>query len=67
LRLNDLPDDYWNTYLSRIGAMDNEAVAQAVAELIDPDRMVEVVVGDAEKVQKELEEIAEVDLVTTGG
>jgi predicted Zn-dependent peptidase len=47
--------------------MDSADVAQAVAELIDPERMVVVVVGDAEKIQKDLEEIAEVDLVTSGG
>ncbi len=67
LRLNGLPDDYWNTYLARIGAMESDDVAQAVAELLDPEHMVVVVVGDANEIQDDLEEIAEVELITSGG
>ena len=67
LELNDLPADYWNTYLKRISATSSEDVAAAAAELLDPDRLLIVVVGDAKEVQEDLEEIAEVEVVTTGG
>ena len=67
LELNDLPDDYWTRYLAAIAGMTSDAVADAAHELLDPDHMVVVVVGDADAVKESLEEIAEVELVTSGG
>ncbi|GJM20668.1 MAG: peptidase M16 [Planctomycetota bacterium] len=67
LELNDLPSDYWNGYLRRIAATTSEEVQTAAQQLLDPERMLIVVVGDAEKVKDELEEIAEVDVLTTDG
>jgi zinc protease len=67
LELDDLPPDYWNDYLKRISSTQSEAVVEAARQLLDPDRLLIVVVGDAAQVQEDLEEIAEVDVVTSGG
>lgn len=63
LELNDLPADYWNRYLTRIASSTSESVLEAARQLLDPERMLIVVVGDAEKVKDDLEEIAEVDVI----
>lgn len=67
LELHDLPADYWNTYLARINAASSDSVAEAAAQLLDPSRLIMVVVGDAEAVQEELEEIAEVEVIKSRG
>jgi len=67
LELNDLPGDFWNTYLKRIHGATPESLAAAAAQLIDPSRLIMVAVGDADAVQEELEEIAEVEVVRDRG
>ncbi len=67
LELDELPADYWNTYLERIASTTSEAVVAAAQQLLDPERLLIVVVGDAKEVQEDLEEIAPVEVVTTGG
>ncbi len=67
LELDELPDDYWSTYLERISSTTSEAVVAAAKQLLDPDRLLIVVVGDAQRIQEELEEIAEVELIKSGG
>ena len=42
----DLPDDYYDTYAANVRALDISRVSEVVQELIRPDRMVWVVVGD---------------------
>ena len=67
LQLNDLPADYWSRYLQRVSGISSEDVATAAAQLLDPDNMVVVVVGDAQKVAEDLKEIAEVEVITSDG
>jgi zinc protease len=67
LELNDLPEDYWTRYLASMAGMTSEAVVDAARQLLHPDDMVVVVVGDASEVKESLEEIAEVEVITSGG
>ncbi len=66
LELNDLPGDYWATYLQRIAATSRDDVAAAARDLLHPDQMVIVVVGDAAQIQESLEEIAPVTVIKEG-
>jgi zinc protease len=67
LELNDLPDGWWNDYLQRISATTSEDVARAARTLLDPERLLIVVVGSADDVKEELEAIAPVEVITEGG
>lgn len=67
LELNDLPADWWTDYLQRITATSAEDVSHAARVLLDPERLLIVVVGDASEVKEELEKIAPVDVITEGG
>ncbi len=48
----DLPDDYFNTYTSRILAVTKQEVERAARTYIDPDKIAIVVVGDRKKIEK---------------
>jgi len=52
-----LPDDYWQTYRDRLEAVTEADIRSAANELIDPDQLLCLVVGDAAKVRPELEAI----------
>ncbi len=66
LELNDLPRDYWNTYLKRISQTTSADVAEVAQALLDPDQMTIVVVGDAKAIKESLEEIAPVEVISEG-
>ncbi|HET7588027.1 MAG TPA: pitrilysin family protein, partial [Gammaproteobacteria bacterium] len=46
----DLPHDYWDTYPKRLKAVDLKDVHQAAKEVIDPHKLVWVVIGDLDRV-----------------
>jgi predicted Zn-dependent peptidase len=49
-----LPDVWWQTYRSHLEAVGADDVLAAARELLDPDRYLMLVVGDADKVRDEL-------------
>lgn len=50
-----LPDDYWQTYRDNLDAVSASDVHAAANDLIKPDELLCLVVGDASKVRAELE------------
>ncbi len=54
--VHDLPEDYWERYRDRIEAVTPEDVVDVARRRMDPDRMVAVVVADADEVAADLEE-----------
>jgi zinc protease len=50
-----LPDDYWQTYRDKLEAVTEGDVRSAAADLLAPDQLLCLVVGDAAKVRAELE------------
>ncbi|MER3525403.1 MAG: hypothetical protein C4326_15520 [Ignavibacteria bacterium] len=50
--LYNLPDDYFNSYTSRILAVTKKDVERVARTYIDPDRIVIVVVGDRKKIEQ---------------
>jgi len=64
LELNDLPRDWWSDYLQRVTATTSADLQRAATDLLDPSRLVIVVVGDAARVKPDLENIAPVDVIT---
>ncbi len=59
LKLHGLPDDYWDTYRSRVLAV-SEAQARSFARFLDPDQVLVTVVGDAEAIEAPLREFGPV-------
>jgi len=60
LRTNALygrPDNYWETVAPRYQAMTAAELDAALKGAVDPDRMVWVIVGDAEKVKPQLDKL----------
>ena len=50
-----LPEDWWRTYRDHLEAVQADDVVATARELLDPDQYLMLVVGDAEKVQADLE------------
>jgi zinc protease len=49
-----LPDDYYQTYISRVQLLTTETVNRAARLLIQPARTVWVVVGDRSKIEADV-------------
>jgi zinc protease len=49
-----LPDDYYQTYISRVQSLTTDTVNRAARLLINPDRTIWVVVGDRSKIEAEV-------------
>jgi len=64
LQINGLPAGWWNDYMQRVVSTRIADVQEAARDLLSPDRLRIVVVGDAEAVKAELEQIAPVDVVS---
>ncbi len=65
----DLPDDFWDTYSTRLRLLTLEDVANAATSTIHPDRLVWVVVGDREKIEPGIRELGlgEIQLLDADG
>ena len=64
-----LPDDYYDTYPQKIRALTLEEVARAAKNVLHPDKLIWVVVGDREKIEAGIRElgIGEVKLIDSDG
>jgi len=52
--LYDLPGDFLDTYVARVGAVTLDDVRRVAAENVDPEKVVVVVVGDRSKIESEM-------------
>ncbi|MCB0208478.1 MAG: insulinase family protein [Anaerolineae bacterium] len=66
-RLTGVPIEELNDYLPNIEAVTAEDALEAAAKYIDPDTPIIVVVGNAEEVEAQLEDIGEVVVVDADG
>lgn len=62
--LYGLPDDYLDTFVPRTMAVGADRIGAAARDLIDPARMVLVVVGDLDAIRPQLDAVAALDGVT---
>ncbi|MEO1582022.1 MAG: pitrilysin family protein [Pseudomonadota bacterium] len=65
----NLPDDHWSTFADRTRALTIEEVREQAERVIQPDRMIWVVVGDLAKIRESIEAlgIGEIRLLDTDG
>lgn len=57
LVIYDLPDDYFDTTRARIAAVTRDDTLRVARELVAPDRLAVVVVGDAEQIEAPIREL----------
>ena len=58
-----LPDDYWNTYPGQVRSLSDQQISDAAEAVVQPDKMVWVVVGDRSKVETDIKELGYGDLI----
>ena len=63
LDVHGLPDDSLDTYRSRVRAITPEVVAAAAKELLHPERLAIVLVGPAEAIVPQVEDLGSVEVV----
>jgi zinc protease len=66
-RLYDLPDNYLETYVGKVLAVNADDIRRVARKHIDLDNIVICVVGDAKKVKPDLDFFAAVDVYDTSG
>ena len=52
-----LPDDFWNTYADKVRSLDLPQVSAAAKEVLHPDKLVWVVVGERKKIEAGIREL----------
>jgi zinc protease len=52
-----LPDDYWNRYPEQVRALSDEQISTAASDVVKPDGLVWVVVGDRAKIEPAIREL----------
>ena len=64
-----LDDDYWNTYAQNVRDLSLDQINEAAANVIKPDNLVWVVVGDREKIESRIRELefGEITLLDADG
>ena len=58
-----LPDNYWDEYPDMVRSLSDEQISGAAEEVIRPDNMVWVVVGDRDEIESKIEELGYGDIV----
>ncbi|HEY9680715.1 MAG TPA: pitrilysin family protein [Oculatellaceae cyanobacterium] len=66
-KLYDLPEDYLRTYSDKVMAVTPDDIRAAARKMIDLNNIVITIVGDADKVQKDLQYFAPVEVYDTSG
>jgi len=52
-----LPDDYWNQYPEQVHSLSDEQISNAAKQVVQPDKMVWVVVGDRAKIEAGIKDL----------
>lgn len=65
----DLPDDYWDTYADKVRGLSLKQVNDAAEDIINPENLVWVVVGDREQIESRIRELelGEITLLDVDG
>ncbi|MBQ7502088.1 insulinase family protein [bacterium] len=56
MKLYELPDDYYDTYVQNIESVDNKSMSVPRQLFFQPNRMEAIVVGDAKAIEKQIKE-----------
>ena len=52
-----LPENYFETYAEKVNALNLDQIKTVAKEIVHPDQMVWIVVGDQAKIQKGIDEL----------
>lgn len=67
LRVHGYPLDFWERHAERLRNLSPEAVAEAVARYVDPERLTFLVSGPAALIEEQLQDLGEIVRVGTPG
>ena len=59
----DLPENYWEEYPDMVRSLSDDQILDAAVDVVRPDNMIWVVVGDRSKIEEEIEDLDLGDIV----
>lgn len=65
----DLPDDYWDQYADQVRGLNLQEIKAAAKEVVQPDKLLWIVVGDRNKIEAEIRELelGEISIIDADG
>ena len=63
LKLYDIEDDYYNTYLSKVNAITREEIKETAEKYLHPDNLVISVAGNPKEIEENMKQICEVSVL----
>ena len=57
------PDDYWTTYPDKVRAVSDQQISRAAEDVVKPDGMIWVVVGDRTKIEQGIRDLGYSDII----
>ena len=58
-----LPDSYWDTYAEQVNALSLEDVQSIASDVLNPEELIWVVVGDRKQIEQGLRELNMGDII----
>ncbi|HMQ70394.1 MAG TPA: pitrilysin family protein [Ignavibacteria bacterium] len=62
LKLNDLEDGYYNTYIKKVNELTKEEIKEAANKYLHPDKLVLSIAGNVNEIKSEMEKFGEVEI-----
>jgi zinc protease len=66
-KIYGFPDDYWDTYPTKVMPVTSDDLQRVAKKYIDPNTMQVVAVGDATKIKQMLEKFGTVEMYAADG
>src|SRR5690606_41161401 len=63
LKLYDIEDDYYNTYLSKVNAITREEIKETAEKYLHPDNLVISIAGNPKEIEENMKQICEVSVL----
>jgi zinc protease len=63
LKLYDIEDDYYNTYLSKVNAITREEIKETAEKYLHPDNLVISIAGNPKEIEDNMKQICEVSVL----
>jgi predicted Zn-dependent peptidase len=63
LKLYDIEDDYYNTYLSKVNAITREEIKESAEKYLHPDNLVISIAGNPKEIEEDMKQICDVSVL----
>lgn len=62
LKLNNLSDDYYNTYIKKINELNKEDIKNAAQKFLHPDKLIFSIAGNTKEIEEKMKQFGDVEV-----